>query len=138
MGWKAGELMYEAVTRGIAIQVQPEFLSDESSPEDSRYFWAYTIQIENRSSDTVQLKTRCWRITDANGRVEIVRGAGVVGETPVIKPGDSFSYTSGCPLTTPSGIMQGHYGMVTTDGVSFDADIPAFSLDSPEASRTLN
>lgn len=130
--------MYEAVTRGIAVRVSPQFLPDESSTGDSRYFWAYTVEIENRSEVTVQLRTRTWRITDGLGRVEIVRGAGVVGETPVIAPGESYTYTSGCPLSTSSGIMVGHYGMETSDGTPFDIDIPAFSLDCPEEARTLN
>ena len=130
--------MYEAVTRGIAVRVQPQFLPAESSAEQSRYFWAYTVEIENRSDETVQLQTRFWRITDGLGRVETVRGAGVVGESPVIRPGDSYTYTSGCPLSTPSGIMAGRYGMVATNGEVFDVDIPAFSLDSPAAPRTLN
>lgn len=130
--------MYEAVTRGIAVRVSPQFLPDESSANDSRYFWAYTVEIENRSEVTVQLRTRSWRITDGLGRIETVRGPGVVGETPVIKPGESYSYTSGCPLSTSSGIMVGHYGMVTSDGAEFNIDIPAFSLDCPEQERTLN
>ena len=130
--------MYEAGTRGIAVRVEPRFLPGESSTEHGRYFWAYTVEIENRSDEIVQLRDRYWRITDAHGRVETVRGAGVVGETPTIRPGDSYTYTSGCPLSTPSGIMAGHYGMVTDGGETFEVEIPAFSLDSPEANRTLN
>jgi ApaG protein len=130
--------MYEAVTRGIAVRVEPRFLPPDPSEETNRFFWAYTVEIENRSNATVQLRTRFWRITDGLGRVEIVRGAGVVGETPVIRPGDTYTYTSGCPLSTPSGIMSGHYGMVTSDGEAFEIVIPAFSLDSPQLPRTLN
>ena len=95
--------MYRATTRGIEVQVTPRFLSERSSPENSYYFWAYTIEITNRGPTTVQLKTRHWRITDAHGKLQEVRGAGVVGETPTLEPGGSFEYTSGVPLPTPSG-----------------------------------
>jgi ApaG protein len=100
--------------------------------------WAYTIDIANEGHETVQLTTRYWRITDASGRTEEVRGPGVVGQTPVLEPGQSFRYTSGCPLTTPSGIMVGSYQMTTEDGGRIDVAIPAFSLDSPHARRSLN
>jgi len=130
--------MYQTTTRDIEVQVKPRFLSERSSPENGYYFWAYTIEITNHGSDTVQLKTRHWKITDANGRLQEVRGAGVVGETPVIRPGESFEYTSGVPLPTPSGFMTGTYGMVTTAGKGFDIDIPAFSLDSSQGKRTIN
>ena len=130
--------MYRAVTRSIEVVVTPRFVADRSSPENNYFFWAYTIAITNHGTETVQLKTRHWRITDANGRRQEVRGAGVVGEEPVLKAGESFEYTSGVPLPTPSGIMVGTYGMVTTDGKRFEIDIPAFSLDGPEAKRTLN
>jgi ApaG protein len=130
--------MYQAVTRNIEVKVTPRFLSERSSPENGYYFWAYTIAITNRGVDTVQLKTRHWRITDAHGRQQEVRGAGVVGETPILKPGESFEYTSGVPLPTPSGFMVGTYGMVTASGQAFDIDIPAFSLDSSHAKRTIN
>jgi ApaG protein len=130
--------MYEAVTRGIRVRVVPQFLEEESSTEDSRYVWAYTIDIANEGSETVQLRSRHWRITDANGRLEEVRGPGVVGQTPVLEPGASFRYTSGCPLTTPSGIMVGSYKMTTESGELIDVAIPAFSLDSPHAARSLN
>jgi ApaG protein len=130
--------MYRAVTRNIEVTVTPRFLTDRSSPEKSYYFWAYEIEIANRGTETVQLKTRHWQITDANGRLQEVRGAGVVGETPVLEPGKSFEYTSGVPLPTPSGFMRGSYGMVTTDGEGFDIEIPAFSLDSAHAARTIN
>jgi ApaG protein len=130
--------MYEAVTKGIRVRVKPEYLEEESTPADSRYVWAYTIDIINEGSETVQLKTRHWRITDASGRTEEVRGPGVVGETPVLEPGESFQYTSGCPLTTPSGIMVGTYQMTTQAGGRIDVAIPAFSLDSPHGRRSLN
>jgi ApaG protein len=130
--------MYKAVTRQIHVMVTPRFLPERSSVEKSYYFWAYTIDITNQSPETVQLKTRHWRITDASGRVQDVRGAGVVGEEPVIKPGGSFEYTSGVPLPTPSGFMVGTYGMVSDAGERFDIEIPAFSLDGPEEKRTVN
>ena len=130
--------MYEAVTKGIRVRVQPEYLEEESAPVDSRYVWSYTIDIINEGSETVQLKTRHWRITDGAGRTEEVRGPGVVGETPVLEPGASFRYTSGCPLKTPSGIMVGSYQMTTEDGGRIEVAIPAFSLDSPHARRSLN
>jgi ApaG protein len=130
--------MYQAVTRNIEVTVSPRFLPERSSIEKSYYFWAYTIEISNRGKTTVQLKTRHWRITDGFGRLQEVRGAGVVGEEPVLEPGASFEYTSGVPLPTPSGFMAGTYGMVTPEGEHFDIEIPAFSLDSPETKRTLN
>jgi ApaG protein len=130
--------MYQAVTRGIEVTVEARFLPERSSVEKSYYFWAYTIEITNRGRDTVQLKTRHWRITDAFGRLQEVRGAGVVGEEPVLEPGASYEYTSGVPLPTPSGFMVGTYGMVSAGGERFNVDIPAFSLDAPENKRTLN
>ena len=130
--------MYEAVTRGIRVRATPQYLEEESAPEDDRFFWAYTIDISNEGSETVQLRSRHWRITDAEGRTEEVRGPGVVGETPVLKPGTNFRYTSGCPLETPSGIMVGSYQMTDEKGELFDVAIPAFSLDSPFAVRSVN
>lgn len=130
--------MYEAVTHDIRVRVTPQYLEEESSPEEGRYVWAYTIDILNEGSETVQLRTRHWRITDATGRTEEVRGPGVVGQTPVLEPGTSFRYTSGCPLTTPSGIMVGTYQMTTESGERIEVAIPAFSLDSPHAKRSLN
>ena len=131
-------MRYEAVTSHIRVSVQPQFLADQSAPEDGRYVWAYTIEIANEGKSTVQLQERYWRITDARGKVEEVRGPGVVGETPVLKPGQSFKYTSGCPLQTASGIMAGNYVMVGEDGVTFTVDVPAFSLDSPFTRRALH
>ncbi len=130
--------MYRATTHGIQITVTPKYLADRSSAQDARYFWAYTIEIVNKSAVTVQLKTRYWKITDALGKLEEVRGPGVVGEQPVLKPGERFEYTSGVPLTTPTGMMAGSYGMVTEGGEKFDVEVPAFSLDSPSTSRVLH
>lgn len=130
--------MYQTVTRNIEVTVTPEYLTDRSSPTTGEYFWAYTIEITNHSDKTVQLRTRHWRITDANGKRQEVRGAGVVGKQPTLKPGESFEYTSGVPLPTPSGFMTGSYGMVSADGEAFDIDIPTFSLDGPEQKRTIN
>ena len=120
------------------MRVTPRFLADRSSPDKGQYFWSYTIEIVNRGAETVQLQSRHWRITDALGRTQEVRGAGVVGEQPVLKPGQSFEYTSGVPLTTASGFMVGTYGMMSAKGERFDIEIPAFSLDSPGMRRTVN
>lgn len=130
--------MYEAVTRKIRVRVTPEYLPDQSEPEDGRYFWAYKVEITNLGQDTVQLKSRHWRITDANGRTEEVRGPGVVGEQPTLEGGKSFTYSSGCPLRTPQGLMVGSYQMVDSAGEMFDVAIPAFSLDSPFSRPMLN
>ncbi len=129
--------MYQAVTRSIRVHVTPRFLPDESDPDSGRYFWAYTVRIDNDGSETVQLLSRHWQIVDGNGRFEEVRGDGVVGEQPVIQPGGQFEYTSGCPLTTPDGTMAGSYRMsVQATGETFEAEIPAFALTSPFARRT--
>jgi len=130
--------MYSCVTRDIQITVLPEFVPERSDAEDAQFFWAYTVEIANQSDLTVKLTARHWKITDANGKLEEVQGPGIVGEQPTLRPGETFRYTSGCPLTTPSGIMMGTYRMVTEKGESFDAEIPAFSLDSPFARRVLN
>jgi ApaG protein len=130
--------MYAALTRKIKVTVEPEFSPERSDPDEPRYFWIYRIEIANLSDRAVQLTHRYWRITDADGHLEEVRGAGVVGEQPTLEPGESYSYASGCPLRTPSGIMVGTYRMVTADGEAFEVDIPAFSLDSPQARRVLN
>lgn len=130
--------MYEAITRGIRVCVEPKFLEDQSRPSDGRYFWAYTITLENLSQQIVTLKSRHWKITDAHGRLQEVKGDGVVGEQPRLSPGSSFSYTSGCPLTTPHGMMVGSYQMLADDGERFDIAIPLFSLDSPHDSHSVN
>lgn len=130
--------MYREVTRDIEVTVTPEFLPDRSAPKEGYYFWAYTIEITNHGREVVQLKSRHWRITDAHGRVQEVRGPGVVGEEPVLKPGQSFEYTSGVPLPSPSGFMVGTYGMIGPNGESFEVAVPAFSLDGPGQGRVLN
>ena len=130
--------MYSATTRDIRVTVRPTYLAEQSSPVDDHYVWAYHVQIENLGQEVVQLLTRHWRITDSMGRIQEVRGAGVVGEQPVLNPGDSFEYTSGTPLPTPSGIMVGSYEMESQKGERFDVDVPAFSLDSPHQSVQLN
>ena len=124
---------YSACTRAIRVTVEPVYLEHESSPDEHHFVWAYHVRIENEGADTVQLRNRYWRITDAFGRVHEVRGAGVVGEQPVLQPGESFEYSSGTPLDTPSGFMVGTYEMQSTDGEMFDIAVPAFSLDLPEA-----
>ena len=130
--------MYSEITRDIRITVRPFYLEDQSSPEEMHFVWAYHVRIENQGPQTVQLRNRYWRITDSLGRVQEVRGAGVVGEQPVLKPGEAFEYTSGTPLTTPSGIMVGTYQMESEKGELFDVKIPAFSLDSPHQAVRLN
>lgn len=130
--------MYRDRTNGIEITVEPEYLEDQSDPDQHRFLWAYTIVIENHSDQTVQLESRYWRITNAVGKVEEVTGPGVVGEQPVLSPGDTFQYTSGCPLNTPSGTMVGHYAMRGEDGKVFHVHIPAFSLDLPGQRRVVH
>ena len=130
--------MYRAMTRQIEVTVEPNFVPEESSADLSRYFWSYTIVITNAGEETVQLRTRHWIITDASGRKQEVKGEGVVGEQPVLAPGERFEYTSGVPLPTASGFMAGRYQMVTSGGERFEIDVPTFSLDSPDARRVLN
>jgi ApaG protein len=129
---------YSATTRSIKVVVKPFYLEDQSSPPEDHYVWAYHVRIENQGPETVQLRRRHWRITDALGRMQEVKGAGVVGEQPILKPGEAFEYTSGTPLPTPSGIMVGSYEMETKAGESFAVAIPAFSLDSPHQAVRLN
>lgn len=129
---------YQATTNGIEVRVQPAFLEERSNPREGLYFWSYTVAITNHSDLSVQLLARHWIITDAHGHREEVQGPGVVGEQPLLEPGDSFTYTSGCPLTTASGIMAGTYEMIGADGRKFNVEIPAFSLDAPGTNRTLN
>jgi ApaG protein len=123
--------MYTQKTKNISVTVTPIYLEDQSEPEEDHYVWAYQVKINNDSLETVQLRSRHWRITDANGLMQEVRGSGVVGEQPVLEPGESFEYTSGTPLNAPSGIMVGSYEMQTDDGDLIEIGIPAFSLDSP-------
>ena len=130
--------MYEAVTHQVKVTVEPTFDPERSDPDQRRYFWLYSIVIANLGDSAVTLMERHWRITDADRRQQEVRGPGVVGEQPTIEPGESFRYTSGCPLTTPSGVMVGEYRMVGADGRSFEVSIPPFSLDSPDGKRILN
>lgn len=122
---------YIATTRQIRISVEPTYLDAQSAPQDSHFVWAYHVTIENLGRETVQLRSRHWRITDARGELHEVRGPGVIGEQPVLEPGDSYEYTSGTPLTTPSAIMTGTYQMENERGETFDVEIPPFSLDSP-------
>lgn len=135
---EVAEPAYEAVTRGLKVRVQPEFLPEQSDPDERRWVWAYHIAIENHGRETVQLIARHWIITDAFGRVEEVKGLGVVGEQPVIRPGERYAYTSGCPLPTTSGSMVGTYLMTNDDGERFRIDIPAFLLVVPRGWRVLN
>lgn len=130
--------MYRAVTRHIEVTVEPAFMPERSSPEERQFFWSYTIVIANEGAEQVQLRTRHWIITDATGHSQEVRGEGVVGKQPVLAPGERFEYTSGVPLPTASGFMRGRYQMITASGEAFEIDVPAFSLDSPEARRVLN
>ena len=123
--------MYEHTTRAIRITVEPAYLPEQSAPEEGRYVWAYRVRIENRGTQTVRVLNRHWRIVDALGRVQEVHGAGVVGARPVLAPGEAFEYTSGTPLATPSGFMEGSYEIETAAGERFEARIPGFSLDSP-------
>ena len=130
--------MYSCTTHDIRVTVQPMYLDEQSSPEDQQFVWAYQVRIENLGDRTVRLRNRYWSITDARGRTQEVRGPGVVGEQPLLRPGESFEYTSGCPLSTPSGMMVGAYEMEAESGERLEVDIPAFSLDSPHQRVSLN
>ena len=130
--------MYTAVTRRIRVTVTPRFVEEDSSPDEGRFFFAYTVEITNLNPERVQLRARSWRIVDGHGHVQEVRGAGVVGKQPVLGPGETFTYTSGCPLNTPDGTMEGFYVMVAANGETFEAIIPAFSLDSPHVKRVMH
>ena len=131
-------MSYRAVTRDVEVIVTPSYLEHESSPRSGRWFWAYEVTILNEGPETVTLKTRYWKIMNANGQMQEVRGAGVVGEQPTLTPGQRFEYTSGCPLSTASGFMSGSYQLETADGEAFNVVIPAFSLDSPHAQRRVH
>lgn len=122
---------YEAITDGVIVRVRPKFMHDESKPATGEYVWAYTVEIENGSDSTWQIMRRHWRIVDAEGRQQLVEGEGVVGQQPVLNPGEAFRYTSGAPLAAPSGVMTGAYDLETDDGASLTVEIPVFSLDSP-------
>ena len=130
--------MYSKTTKKINITVNPYYLEEQSEPDDQHYVWAYQVVIDNQGSERVQLKNRYWKIIDSNGSQQEVRGEGVVGEQPILNPGEKFEYTSGTPLSTPSGFMGGHYEMETKSGSIFEASIPKFSLDSPFISSKLN
>ncbi len=130
--------MYENITRGVRITVNPVYLDSQSEPERNHFVWAYQVKIVNEGDETVQLLTRHWKITDGRGQLQEVQGPGVVGEQPVLRPGEAFEYTSGTPLSTPSGIMAGIYQMQAESGEMFDAVVPAFSLDSPWQARRIN
>jgi ApaG protein len=130
--------MYRAVTREIQVTVTPAYLAEQSNPDKGRYFWAYTVEIVNLGQHAVTLRSRYWQIRDSHGRLQEVRGDGVIGQQPRIEPGSRFEYTSGCPLETPAGIMSGQYQMQAADGGLFAVDIPAFSLDSPHAPRIIH
>lgn len=123
----------EAETNGIRVQVWSAYVPERSDPTENQWFFAYRVVIANRGGETAQLISRHWVITDANGKVEEVRGPGVVGKQPVLQPGETFEYTSACPLTTPFGTMEGSYQMVTESGQRFDAAIGTFSLAEPTA-----
>ena len=130
--------MYHQITNSIKVTVNPVYLEDQSSPSEEHYVWAYQGTIENLGDETVQLRNRAWSITDASGHTQEVRGPGVVGEQPILGPGDSFEYTSGTPLKTPSGLMVGSYEMESEAGARFNVPVPAFSLDSPHQPVRLN
>jgi ApaG protein len=129
---------YTAITRGIAVSVDPAYLEARSSPGSSQYFWAYRVIIENQGRETVRLLSRHWMITNARGELTEVKGPGIVGEQPVLKPGESYEYRNGAPLNTPSGMMGGAYQMETESGEQFDIEIPTFSLDRPNQDVLLN
>lgn len=130
--------MYRALTQDIEVSVEPYYLEEQSDPDDGRYVWGYRVAITNHSDRSVRLVNRYWHITDQNGQVDEVTGPGVVGEQPQLRPGDTYEYSSGCPLDTPSGVMFGHYEMETDEGDLFEVAIPAFSLDAPGMLRVLN
>ena len=130
--------VYEARTGDVVVRVMATYRPDQSDPSEPLYVWAYTVEIENHGTRTLQLVSRHWIITDATNHVDEVSGPGVVGEQPVLKPGEAFRYASGCPLNTSSGVMRGRYHMTTPQGDGFDVQIPEFSLDLPGARRRMN
>lgn len=129
---------YHKRTAGVVVDVQPFYLESKSVPAMNHYVWAYRVRIANERLSAVRLISRYWRITDSQGNMREVRGEGVVGEQPEISPGESYEYTSGAPLTTPSGMMCGSYHMEDADGAPFEVEIPSFSLDSPHENRMVN
>ena len=130
--------MYSKTTNGVTVTVTPYFLDDQSSPQEGHYVWAYQVNIKNTSSLTMKLNHRNWIIIDAKGKILNVQGEDVVGEFPILKPGESFEYTSGTPLKTTNGIMQGFYLMSQENGEQLKIDIPTFSLDSPYSKKNLH
>lgn len=130
-GDQAGRRTYEQRTGDVVVRVEPDFLSEQSSPQDDRFIWAYHVEIENHSGEDMQVMERFWTIADSRGQVQEVRGVGVVGETPVVRSGETFRYSSGAPLTAPSAMMLGTYRMETPDGESHEIHIPTFTLESP-------
>ena len=130
--------LYEQRTKDVIVRVEPDYLDEQSSPSESRFIWAYTVEIQNCTDVDLQVVERFWQIADSRGQVQEVRGSGVVGEQPVLRPGETFRYTSGAPLTAPSGMMMGNYGMQTPEGDTFTVDIPPFLLDSPHQPSVLN
>lgn len=124
-----------ATTDGITVRVAPNFLTEQSEPARGRWFWSYHIRIENNGDEPVQLLTRHWKITDGRGAVNHVDGDGVVGEQPVLAPGGSHDYVSGCPLPTSAGSMEGHFRFIRADGGTFLADIPYFELIAPATAK---
>ncbi len=131
-------ILYSKTTHDITVMVESTYLEAQSSPENSQFIWAYRVMIENKGSATLQLCSRLWCITDTNGLTQEIEGEGVIGETPILNPGESFEYTSGTPLTTPGGFMTGHYIMKNPDGINFTVDIPSFSLDSPYQNKVIH
>lgn len=131
--------LFEQRTKDVVVRVEPEYLAEQSSPSDSRFIWAYTVEIDNQGAEDLTVTERFWQIADSRGQVQEVRGKGVVGEKPVVKPGEVFRYTSGAPLTAPSGMMRGTYTVQgSSTGESYDVDIPCFVLDSPHEGLVLN
>ena len=130
--------MYSKTTNGVTVTVTPYFLEDQSSPQEDHYVWAYQVNIRNTSSNTIKLNHRNWVIIDANGKIMNIQGEGVVGEFPILHPGESFEYTSGTPLKTSNGFMQGFYLMSQNNGEQLKIDIPTFSLDSPYGKKNLH
>jgi len=130
--------LFEQRTKDVIVRVEPEFLAEQSSVSDSRFIWAYTVEIDNQGAKDLQVTGRFWQIADSRGQVQKVHGSGVVGEQPTIKAGEVFRYTSGAPLTAPSGMMLGTYRVEAPDGESYDIEIPAFVLDSPHEGLVLN
>lgn len=130
--------LFEQRTKDVIVRVEPEYLAEQSSPSDSRFIWAYTVEIDNQSDDDLRVTGRYWHIADSRGQVQEVRGQGVVGEKPVVRAGEQFRYTSGAPLSAPSGMMSGSYRVEPEHGEAYDIDIPVFVLDSPFEGTMFN